>query len=128
MKQTLIFWSITLVLFMALAIPIAFGAEATGISNPIAAKNLQCLVLQLFRLLINVLAFVCVGYFIWVGFLFVQAQGSSEGIKKAKTTLVNVLIGTVLVMGAWAFAEIISRTINSVAGKGKTSSLSTTTC
>lgn len=134
MKQFFIFWGIVASLFITLAIPMVYADTASTnpnkptIDNPIAADNLQCLVLLLFKTAVNILAFVCVGYFIWVGFLFVQAQGNDSALKAAKQTLTNVIIGTVLVMGAWVFADILSRTINSVAGKGSTSSLTSTSC
>ncbi len=127
MKQFFIFWTKILTASTMIAMPIVF-VTAAGIENPIGAKNLQCLVLYIFQQIVYVAGFVCVGYFIWAGFLFVQAQGSSEGIKRAKNVLTNVIIGTILVMGAWVFADVISRTINNVAGRANTSSLAATQC
>lgn len=86
----------------------------TIIQNPIRAENIQCLVLLLFKMAVNVLAFVAVGYIIWAGFLFVKAQGNEAELKKAKQAILNAIIGSILIFGAWVFAEIISRTITSI--------------
>lgn len=55
---------------------------------------------------------VAVVAFIWTGFLFVMAQGDPTKLKTAKTALWYTVIGTAILLGAWAIANVIGNTIN----------------
>lgn len=49
--------------------------------------------------------------FIWGGFQYVMAQGSPEKLKKANATLLHAVIGTALVLGAYAITSVIEGTL-----------------
>ncbi len=51
---------------------------------------------------------------IYSGFLFVQAQGDPEKLKKAKQTLFYVLIGATLLLGSYVLANAIGSTVNQI--------------
>lgn len=51
-------------------------------------------------------------FIVYSGFLFVFAQGNQEQLAKAKTNFVYVVIGSILILGAWVFASIIGGTIS----------------
>jgi hypothetical protein len=51
---------------------------------------------------------------IYAGFLFVQAQGNPEAIKKAKATLLYTIIGAALLLGAWVIANAIKGTVDEI--------------
>jgi len=51
---------------------------------------------------------------IYTGFLFVQAQGNSEKLTRAKNSLVYTLIGAVLLLGAFVIAEAIGKTVEDI--------------
>ncbi len=51
---------------------------------------------------------------IYTGFLFIKAQGKAEEISKAKKSLLYVIIGAALLLGAWVLSEAISETINEI--------------
>jgi hypothetical protein len=51
---------------------------------------------------------------IYAGFLFVTAQGNSEKLKKAKTTLLYTLIGAALLLGSFVIAKAIQGTVNQI--------------
>ncbi len=48
---------------------------------------------------------------IYCGFLFVQARGKPEDLKKAKDALLYTLIGAAILLGSWAIAQLISETV-----------------
>ncbi len=50
-------------------------------------------------------------FMVYSGFLFVFAQGNQEQLSKAKTNFVYVVIGAILILGAWVFASLIGGTI-----------------
>lgn len=47
-------------------------------------------------------------FIIYSGFLFVTARGSDEQLTKAKTTFFWTIVGTILIIGAWAIASAIN--------------------
>ncbi|MAJ97384.1 MAG: hypothetical protein CMI56_02095 [Parcubacteria group bacterium] len=49
---------------------------------------------------------------VYSGFLFVAAQGNSDGLKKAKTNFLWTVIGVALLLGALALATLIKNTID----------------
>ncbi len=51
---------------------------------------------------------------IYAGFLFVTAQGNSEKLKKAKTTLLYTLIGAALLLGSFVIAKAIQGTVSQI--------------
>lgn len=51
---------------------------------------------------------------IYTGFLFVQAQGNSEKLTKAKNALLYTLIGTALLLGAFVIAQAIGATVDNI--------------
>lgn len=55
-------------------------------------------------------------FMVYSGFLFVFAQGNQERLAKAKTNFVYVVIGSILILGAWVFASLIGGTIKELTG------------
>lgn len=51
---------------------------------------------------------------IYTGFLFVEAQGNSEKLTKAKNALLYTLIGTALLLGAFVIANAIGKTVDEI--------------
>ena len=52
---------------------------------------------------------------IYSGFLFVFARGNSEKLTEARKTLMYTLIGSAILLGSWAIAEMISSTVTGLA-------------
>lgn len=50
--------------------------------------------------------------FIYSGFLYVAAQGDTTKIKNAHNALLYTAIGTAVLLGSWALANVIKGTIN----------------
>ena len=50
----------------------------------------------LLDILLRIGTFVAVFYFIWGGLKMITSQGSPEGIKNARTTMTNALVGLVI--------------------------------
>ena len=48
---------------------------------------------------------------IYCGFLFVSARGNAEKLTKAKDALLYTLIGSAILLGSWAIAQMISGTV-----------------
>ncbi|MFA7309467.1 MAG: hypothetical protein WC050_01045 [Candidatus Paceibacterota bacterium] len=51
-------------------------------------------------------------FIVYSGFKFVMAQGKDEAITTAKNNLLYVIIGSILILGAWVIATLIGGTVS----------------
>lgn len=56
-------------------------------------------------------AVVVVLYIIYSGYLFVVAQGNPSKLEEAKRAFLYSCIGAVVLLGAWAIAQVIENTV-----------------
>lgn len=55
-------------------------------------------------------------FIIWAGFRFVAARGNSGKLGDARENFKWLIVGAILILGAWALAQLIANTINQIAG------------
>ncbi len=63
-------------------------------------------------ILLRLAGLVAVGFVIYGGFRFVTSQGEAEGIKAARSTIINALIGLVITIFASTIITFIAGRIN----------------
>jgi len=106
--------------------PTAFAAEATFF-GPIVPGECNCdagglmsapdwgCVLQTVQntvnLTISVSLIIATFYIVLTGFMFVASAGNPRTRESAKTRLVNVVVGIIVVLGAWLFVDFIMKTL-----------------
>ena len=56
-------------------------------------------------------------FIVFAGFQFLSAQGNSGKLEKAKENFKWVIIGALLIMGAWVLATLIAGTVTQLVGK-----------
>jgi len=125
------YWLVILFLFAVLYMPSAvYGTHGgihspapTGIrnpgaggsiklENPLAFNSIGEFVAGALQALV-VIALPIVGFFILLsGFLFISARGNKDQLAKAKTNFMWVIAGAILILGAWALAQLIEGTVN----------------
>lgn len=90
---------------------------STTINNPLGTGHLETIP-SFIEAILNIVLVVGVPIItlaiIYSGFLFVQAQGNPEKLKKAKQTLVYTLVGATLLLGSWVLASAIGSTVNQI--------------
>lgn len=74
------------------------------IQNPLKFNDFGDIVKALAGAVAKIGLPIAVLFLIYSGFLFVTAQGNEQKISKAKTTFFWTIVGTVLIIGAWAIA------------------------
>jgi len=85
------------------------------IQNPLkGSPSLASLAATLFGYVVKVGGVIAVGAFIYVGFLYVKAQGRPEKISEAHKALLNTFIGVAILLGAQIIASIIYGTISTL--------------
>lgn len=55
-------------------------------------------------------------FIVYSGFLFLTAQGNEGKLSKAKENFVYVVLGALIILGAWAIATLLSGTVNQLTG------------
>lgn len=80
---------------------------ALAIENPLVSETFADLIAEIAQIVAQIGIPIAVLAIIWAGFLFVSSRGSEEKITKAKTTFFWAIMGTALLLGAWAIAEAI---------------------
>jgi hypothetical protein len=51
-------------------------------------------------------------FLVYSGFMFVLAQGNQEKLGKARENFLYVIIGSVLILGAWVIASVLGNTVS----------------
>lgn len=86
----------------------------TKLQNPIKYSTFSQFAAAVTKTAVQVLLPFIVLAFIYAGFLFVSAQGNTEKLEKAKTTIIYSMIGAFILLGAWGFAQIIGQTVSTL--------------
>jgi hypothetical protein len=90
--------------------------SGTGVSvtleNPITASSLQSLLYSILSIIVQIAIPVLVVMVIYTGFLFVSAKGNPQKLTAARGALTGVLIGALIILGAYAIAQAIQDTVN----------------
>lgn len=68
------------------------------------------------NIVIPIGAVASVFFIIYAGFMFVTARGSEDKLKSAKTAILNAVIGSLIILGSWAIAQVISGTVAQLGG------------
>lgn len=75
--------------------------------NPLTSQSFEALVQSLANWVAAIALPIAAIFIIYSGFLFVTAGGNQSKIDAAKTTFYWTIIGTAIVVGAWALATAI---------------------
>ncbi len=81
------------------------------IENPLKFGTIAELIDAVLQLIISIGTPLLVLAFVYVGFLFVTAQGNEQGVTKAKQAFFYTAIGAALVLGAFVISEVIQNTV-----------------
>jgi hypothetical protein len=79
--------------------------------NICTLSDVAALILSLVTQIGSILLVIALVY---TGFLFIQAQGNSEQISKARGALLWVVLGGLLLLGAGALSQVIKSTVESL--------------
>ena len=68
------------------------------------------------KIMVEVALPVTTLFFVYSGFLFIKAQGKPTELTTAKKNFVYVVIGALLILGAWVIATMIGGTVSQIVG------------
>lgn len=82
-----------------------------GLINPLKVDSIEKLLALILAAVVQIGSILLVLALVYVGFLFVAAQGNTEQLKKAREALVWTVIGGIVLLGAQAIALVIQSTV-----------------
>ena len=95
---------------------IAF-AQQTGLQNPLQFSDIASFIAGALKVLVIVALPIITVFIVISGFMFVAARGNEKKLEDAKRNFVYVIIGAILILGAWVIATLIGGTISQIVGQ-----------
>jgi hypothetical protein len=103
-----------------LPLVVLFAADAaaanshTLLQNPLQFPDIAGAVAGFLKVMVMVALPIISLFIVYSGFLFVKAQGNEEQLGTAKKNLLYVIIGSILILGAWVIATLIGGTVTQI--------------
>ncbi len=104
---------IVLLIGLAMALPVladtntSSGSQVVNIPNPIACNDATCLISQVVRYILGIIAILATLMFVWGGVMMLTSGGNAERVKRAKETLSWAVIGIVVILLSWAIIRFV---------------------
>lgn len=99
------------------ALPVLAQSDCTGnncLTNPLKASSLEKFVEGFLQAVIMVALPIIVAFMVYAGFKFIFARGNPGAISKARENFTWVIMGTIMILGAWVLATLIGGTVTQV--------------
>ena len=90
------------------------ASNSGGLQNPLGFSTIPQFLTAILGLMITIGGIVIVIMIVYVGFLFVTAQGKEEKIKEARQALLWTVIGALILLGAQAISTGIQATVSAL--------------
>lgn len=89
------------------------SVEVNGQCSPVVhfPDGIGAILLAVFEMILRVSALVAIGFIIFAGFQLILAQGEPDRIKGARSTIINALIGLIIVIFSTAIVNLIGNNI-----------------
>jgi hypothetical protein len=127
LKQTLkkvnwLGWAQVLTVFALMLVPVFFSARAASAAGQLPVPpgleavpglnnnkyTLNGLIIRVITWILAITLAVDVLFMIIGGFLYITSAGNEERAKKGRTTVINAIIGLVIIILAYVIANVIS--------------------
>ena len=95
---------------IALGEPISSGV-GNSLQNPLQFNGIAEFIAGALKVLVMVALPIISLFIVYAGFMFVAAQGNTEKLSAARTNFFWVVIGAILILGAWVIATLIGGTV-----------------
>lgn len=110
---------IILFVILAGALPV-YAADCTssgsGLQNPLKFCTIQEFIEGALKAIVIIALPILALFIVYSGFLFVMARGNAEQLSTARRNFAYVVIGGLLILGAWMLANLIGNTVSEIVG------------
>ena len=100
---------------VAFAQPVVPGARPSGFATWSCNTVTTCSA-TVIQILLAVVFIIAVIFLVIGGFRYIVSQGNEEGVEKAKGTIVNAIIGIVVVLLAWIVLQVVVNLLSNAGG------------
>src|SRR3989338_4485162 len=83
-----------------------------ALDNPLQYSSVADFVSASLKAMVMIALPIVSLFLVIAGFMFVKAQGNEGKLSEAKKNFVYVILGALLIMGAWVIANIIAGTVS----------------
>lgn len=84
----------------------------TQLENPLKFNDVASFISGALKVLVIVALPIITVFIVISGFMFVLARGNSSKLEEAKKNFLYVILGAVLILGAWVIATLIGSTVS----------------
>ncbi len=111
-----------MIVFWAAALPVfaQTGGCANGtkcLENPLKFGSIEGFIEGVLKAVVMIALPIIVAFMVFAGFKYIAARGNPGKISEANKNFVYVLMGTVMILGAWVLATLIGGTVTQLLGK-----------
>ena len=106
------------ILIVSIFVPLTVSAQRTPtpepftVPNPIGATSLQQVINIALQVAFGLAGLVAVIFLIIGGFRYISSQGNPEAVEGAKSTIVNSIIGLVIILASALIINYVFRALN----------------
>ena len=97
-------------------VPLCAFAAGSELDNPTAFSSISDFIQGVLRAIVMIALPIITIFMVYAGFLYVKARGNESEVTKAHQNFYYVIIGTILILGAWVLATLIGGTISQLLG------------
>lgn len=87
-------------------------AQTGSFSNPLTVDSVPDFISKALKVMVMVALPIISLFIVYSGFMFVLARGNEGMLSEAKKNFFYVIIGAILILGAWVIATLIGGTIS----------------
>lgn len=92
-------------------------AQEVALKNPLNFSSIPEFIAGALKALALIALPIITLFLVISGFLFITAQGNQDKLQKAKLNFVYVVLGALLILGAWILSTLIAGTVNQLTGR-----------
>ena len=111
-----VFTASLMLFFVNVSIVLAAGADGSGsgssLQNPLQFNGITEFIAGALKVMVMVALPIISLFIVYAGFMFVAAQGNTEKLAAARNNFFYVVIGAMLILGAWVIAPLIGGTVS----------------
>lgn len=102
--------------FMIWAICVPVFAQGTSLENPLRFDSIERFIEGVLKAVVMIALPIIVAFIVYAGFKYIFARGNPGKIGEAHKNFTFVIIGTILILGAWVLATLIGGTVTQLLG------------
>lgn len=102
--------------FIVWACALPVFAQTAKLENPLKFSSLEKFIEGVLQAIVMIALPIIVAFIVYAGFKYIMARGNSGAISEAHKNFQYVIIGTILILGAWVLATLIGGTVSQLLG------------